>query len=66
MLVLGTYVTLFVYWGTGPQWPYKNGLEPNCKERWWTDLLYINNFVSQSKGVHFNYSSGVIKITGTQ
>ena len=51
MLVLGTYVTLFAYWGDGPQWPYEKGLDPNCNQYWWTNLLYINNFVSQGKQV---------------
>ncbi|KAJ8304385.1 hypothetical protein KUTeg_017968 [Tegillarca granosa] len=49
MLVLFVYVTTFPYWGDGPFYPQKT-LEPDqCKETWWTNLLYINNFVPTDK-----------------
>ena len=54
MLVLGTYVALSVYWGNGPKWPFETGMEPFCKDSWWTNLLYINNLVKTTEQVHFN------------
>ena len=54
MLVLGTHVSLFVYWGSGPVWPSKQGIEPFCKDSWWTNLLYINNLVKTKEQVLFN------------
>ncbi|XP_069123539.1 nose resistant to fluoxetine protein 6-like [Argopecten irradians] len=42
MLVLFLDMSLFRYLGDGPSWA-KDGIEPFCKENWWTNLLYINN-----------------------
>ncbi|CAC5425124.1 unnamed protein product [Mytilus coruscus] len=44
MLVMMVYIALFPYLGSGPIWK-KNGLENNyCKDTWWYNLLYIQNF----------------------
>ncbi|OWF35674.1 O-acyltransferase like protein-like [Mizuhopecten yessoensis] len=49
MLVLMISATLFRYLGDGPEWP-KDGLEiESCATTWWTNLLYINNFVHADK-----------------
>ncbi|KAL5011558.1 hypothetical protein ScPMuIL_010109 [Solemya velum] len=48
MLVIMTYSTLFQYWGSGPFWP-ETGIDPNCRDYWWTNLLYINNFFDMTK-----------------
>ena len=46
MLILMTYVSLYPYTGSGPMWK-KDGMEVNyCKNSWWYNFLYINNFVS--------------------
>ncbi|XP_025112800.1 nose resistant to fluoxetine protein 6-like [Pomacea canaliculata] len=45
MLILLLYVCLGPYWGSGPMWPDKQPDRDNCKMSWWTNLLYINNFV---------------------
>ena len=38
------YIPLFPYLGSGPMWA-KDGTELNyCKDSWWYNLLYINNF----------------------
>ncbi|XP_069123535.1 nose resistant to fluoxetine protein 6-like [Argopecten irradians] len=42
MLVLFLDMSLFRYLGDGPFWA-KEGIEPFCKDTWWTNLLYINN-----------------------
>ncbi|KAL5021783.1 hypothetical protein ScPMuIL_000938 [Solemya velum] len=45
MLLMLLYVPLFKYWGDGPMWA-KDGYEYNsCEDTWWTNLLYVNNFV---------------------
>ncbi|XP_076440369.1 nose resistant to fluoxetine protein 6-like [Babylonia areolata] len=43
--VMMMLITLFRYFGKGPIWP-QGGTEINyCEDTWWTNLLYINNFV---------------------
>ncbi len=51
MLVLGAESTLLRYWGDGPVWPYEQGTDPKCSTNWWTNFLYVNNFVSMSDQV---------------
>ena len=51
MLILGTHTALFKYWGSGPMWPFYTGIEPNCKDYWWRNLLYINNLFSNTEMV---------------
>ena len=58
MLVLGSYTTLFKYFGNGPAWP-GNVPEPNCNKYWWTNLLYINNVYKSNAGV--SAEKGVLK-----
>ncbi|XP_060084931.1 nose resistant to fluoxetine protein 6-like [Ylistrum balloti] len=48
MLVLFLDMSLLRYLGDGPFWS-KEGLEPNCRENWWTNLLYINNVYKKRK-----------------
>lgn len=44
MLIIMVYIPLFPYLGSGPMWA-KDGTELNyCKDSWWYNLLYINNF----------------------
>ncbi|VDI33667.1 Hypothetical predicted protein [Mytilus galloprovincialis] len=46
MLVLMVYVSLFPYIGSGPLWK-KDGMEVNyCKDAWYYNFLYVNNFVN--------------------
>ncbi|XP_053380930.1 nose resistant to fluoxetine protein 6-like isoform X2 [Mercenaria mercenaria] len=49
MLFIMLYVPTFKYWADGPFWP-QQGVEDNeCNETWWTNLLYVNNFVKTDK-----------------
>ncbi|KAL3870229.1 hypothetical protein ACJMK2_038306 [Sinanodonta woodiana] len=49
MLLMMVYVPTIQYWSDGPFWP-KDGFEVDyCKDSWWTNLLYINNFVNTDK-----------------
>ncbi|KAK3087906.1 hypothetical protein FSP39_012321 [Pinctada imbricata] len=43
MLLLGIFVAFGKYMGEGPG--FYQGDIPACTEKWWTNLLYINNFV---------------------
>ncbi|XP_064617017.1 nose resistant to fluoxetine protein 6-like [Liolophura sinensis] len=50
MLVMMVDICLLRYFGDGPIWP-QQGLEVNfCKDSWWKNLLYINNFFSFYSG----------------
>ncbi|KAL3870228.1 hypothetical protein ACJMK2_038305 [Sinanodonta woodiana] len=49
MLLMMVYIPTSKYWSDGPFWP-KDGFEVDyCKDSWWTNLLYINNFVNTDK-----------------
>ena len=53
MLFLMVYAPTFKYWADGPFWP-QQGVEDNeCEGTWWTNLLYVNNFVKTDKMVTF-------------
>ncbi|KFM61437.1 Nose resistant to fluoxetine protein 6, partial [Stegodyphus mimosarum] len=43
MITLAFSATVSFYLGSGPVWPDKD-IEPSCKNYWWWNLLYINNF----------------------
>ncbi|GFX99286.1 nose resistant to fluoxetine protein 6 [Trichonephila clavipes] len=42
-MILGFYAILFPYGGSGPVWPTYD-TNPVCKESWWWNLFFINNF----------------------
>lgn len=44
MLVMLVYVPLLQYWGDGPFWPIHGSEIDYCRNSWWYNLLYINNF----------------------
>ncbi|KAF8794140.1 Nose resistant to fluoxetine protein 6 like protein [Argiope bruennichi] len=52
VIVLGFYITLFSYMGSGPLWPVYT-TNPVCKDNWWWNLLFINNFLSPSNQCMF-------------
>ncbi|XP_035220831.1 nose resistant to fluoxetine protein 6-like [Stegodyphus dumicola] len=43
MITLAFSATVYYYLGCGPFWP-ETEIDPNCKNYWWWNLLYINNF----------------------
>lgn len=46
MLVVMVSMNLTAYFGRGPFFPSTHGFESvGCSNSWWTDLLYVNNFV---------------------
>ncbi|XP_066586140.1 O-acyltransferase like protein-like [Prorops nasuta] len=49
-MMIGLYATLFYKFGSGPHWNTWVGVNRDfCKENWWTNLLYINNYVNTPK-----------------
>lgn len=50
MAVLGFYMTWFSSIGNGPIWQSRIELEQErCKESWWLNILYINNYIGTDK-----------------
>lgn len=50
LVVLGLYMTVLNRTGDGPFWNTKIELEKErCFSSWWTNLLYINNYVNTDK-----------------
>lgn len=44
--VIFYYATVFNYIGKGPLWKVVAGADSeDCKNNWWANLLYINNYV---------------------
>ncbi|XP_046394827.1 nose resistant to fluoxetine protein 6-like [Ischnura elegans] len=50
IIIVAFYATLFRRMGEGPLWDAKVGLEAErCQTNWWTNLLYLNNYVNTSQ-----------------
>lgn len=44
--IIALYATVLPRFGSGPLWNYRIGLEKErCEHSWWSNLLYINNYV---------------------
>jgi hypothetical protein len=42
------YATLFYRLGSGPRWDVVVGPERDyCQKNWWTNLLFVNNYVNE-------------------
>ncbi|KAL0272824.1 UNVERIFIED_CONTAM: hypothetical protein PYX00_005652 [Menopon gallinae] len=49
-IVIGIYCTWFYKMDSGPLWEARVGLErERCLNSWWTNLLYINNYVNNDQ-----------------
>ncbi|XP_046665194.1 nose resistant to fluoxetine protein 6-like [Homalodisca vitripennis] len=47
MLMVVCYAAVLPHLGSGPVWKLKAGLEAErCSNNWWTNLLYINNYIN--------------------
>ncbi|CAH1176236.1 unnamed protein product [Phaedon cochleariae] len=47
VVVIGLYSTVLYRAGSGPLWESRVGLERDrCLKSWWTNVLYINNYVN--------------------
>ncbi|XP_076451827.1 uncharacterized protein LOC143287601 [Babylonia areolata] len=49
MVVLMVFCCLHIYLGGGPLWPQVLEAADDCKDSWWTNLLYVNNLVNVDK-----------------
>lgn len=50
--------TWFVHMGRGPNWDFGVAEEyRNCRKNWWTNLLYINNYIDNNNmvNIYFEY-----------
>ena len=53
-IVIGFYATLFYHLGSGPKWDTWVGKNSDyCRKNWWTNLLYINNYINLDATVRF-------------
>ncbi|XP_071115590.1 O-acyltransferase like protein-like isoform X1 [Haliotis cracherodii] len=48
MMMLMFYTCLLHYLGDGPIWPQTGVQKQQCRDNWWTNLLYINNLVNRN------------------
>ncbi|XP_071445546.1 nose resistant to fluoxetine protein 6-like [Hetaerina americana] len=47
MIIVAFYATLFYRVNRGPLWEARIGMETErCETNWWTNLLYVNNYVN--------------------
>lgn len=45
-MMIGFYATLFYKVSSGPHWDQWIGANRDyCRENWWTNLLYLNNYI---------------------
>ena len=51
MILIAIYATLYKYSNYGPLWEPETKRGDICKETWWQNLLYINNFTEKNKRV---------------
>lgn len=48
--VMVAHITILRYFGSGPLWPIiMSSLETNCRKRWWSVLLYVQNYVNPNE-----------------
>lgn len=46
-MMIGFYATIYYKFGSGPHWDaWVGSNRDHCRENWWTNLLYINNYVN--------------------
>lgn len=52
IVVIAFHCTWLVHMGRGPFWDHMVGVEyRRCRQNWWTNLLYINNYVNKEEMV---------------
>ncbi|RUS88830.1 hypothetical protein EGW08_003375 [Elysia chlorotica] len=56
MLVMMVNITLLHYMGDGPLWPQKSFEPDECRNNWWSNLLYINNLHNFGGGMCMGWS----------
>lgn len=57
-VVIGFESTWFVHVSKGPYWDFFVGEEyRNCRSNWWTNILFINNYVASDNMVFININT---------
>ena len=60
MIILALDAILYKYLADGPMWNM-DGIEPNqCRNSWWTNMLYLNNFVKLDELVYTSHTTTVL------
>lgn len=50
LAIIGFYMTWFPSMGSGPLWQQRIEREQErCQSSWWTNILYINNYINSDK-----------------
>ena len=47
--VLAFIATLLPYMGDGPDWHFVRRMSKGVRQRWWTNMLYINNYAATTE-----------------
>lgn len=54
LAIIGFYITWFPSIGSGPLWQQRIEREQErCETSWWTNILYINNYINSDKLVSY-------------
>jgi hypothetical protein len=53
MIIIMFSAVLTKYLGNGPFFPNEGFEKDECKNTWWTNLLFVNNFLELEDGVSF-------------
>ena len=46
---LAFIATLWPYIGTGPDWHFVRRMSQGVRNRWWANMLYVNNYVATTE-----------------
>lgn len=59
--VLAFLATLWPRLGSGPDWHFVQRMSKGVRQRWWTNILYINNYVAITELGMSNPLMGIIE-----
>lgn len=50
MFMMAYYYCIFPYLSSGPIWRLTDAVNKDCDEYWWTNFLFLNNFIPNGRG----------------
>ena len=59
-VVMMIFVSLFTLWAKGPLYGENFPDADNCRDSWWTNITYLNNFIKIDKQVRNIYSMFIL------